>query len=124
MMLCGISVVFNLLGEVFALVSYQRRSESRQLLMGFQSRKPLLTSSIPAAVQRSAIAALRQRFTLRQTLRTVLNFNVSISISIRERRCLENAFRWSSAIRLSTDAEWGVYSPLSHRPTRTHAIAR
>jgi hypothetical protein len=29
-MLCGISVVFSLLGDVFALVSCQRGSENRQ----------------------------------------------------------------------------------------------
>jgi hypothetical protein len=41
MMLCGISVVFNLLDDVFALVSCQRRSENRQVLMGFQSTEAL-----------------------------------------------------------------------------------
>src|SRR6516225_4566694 len=36
-----IGVVFNLLGDVFALVSCQRRSENRQVLMGFQSTEAL-----------------------------------------------------------------------------------
>ena len=40
-MLCGISVVFNLLGDVFALVSCQRSSENRQMLVGFQSTEAL-----------------------------------------------------------------------------------
>ena len=40
-MLCGISVVFNSLGDVFALVSCQRGSENRQVLMGSQSTEAL-----------------------------------------------------------------------------------
>ena len=36
-MLCGISVVINSVGDVLGLVSYQRGSESRQVLVGFQS---------------------------------------------------------------------------------------
>src|SRR5262249_24720977 len=78
-MLCGISVVFNLLGDVFALVSCQRRSENRQVLMGFQSTEALGRFQHSGAVQRSAIAALRQRFTLRQTLRTVpIMFSIAL----------------------------------------------
>jgi len=40
-MLCGISVVFNSLGDVFALVGCQRGSENQQVLMGFQSTEAL-----------------------------------------------------------------------------------
>jgi hypothetical protein len=69
----------QLLGDVFALVSCQRGSENRQVLMSFQSTEALVASSMPAAVQRSAIAALRQRFTLRQTLRTVpIMFSIAL----------------------------------------------
>jgi len=35
-MLCDISVVFNSLGDVFALVSCQRGSENRQVIDGSQ----------------------------------------------------------------------------------------
>src|SRR5438105_8554661 len=70
-MLCGVSVVFNSLGDVLGLVSCKRSSENGQVLVGFQSTKPLAASIMPAAVQRNAIAAFRHRFTLRQTRRTV-----------------------------------------------------
>jgi hypothetical protein len=36
-MLCGISVAINSVGDVLGLVSYQRGSEDRQVLVGFQS---------------------------------------------------------------------------------------
>src|SRR5215218_7328465 len=39
-------------------------------LFAFSLRKPLAASSMAAAVQRSAMEASRQRFTLRQTRRT------------------------------------------------------
>src|SRR5262245_5842279 len=37
MMLCGVSVVFNSLGDVLGLMSCKRSSENRQVLVGFQS---------------------------------------------------------------------------------------
>src|SRR5262249_32908871 len=37
MMLCGVSVVFNSLGDVFGLMSCKRSSENGQVLVGFQS---------------------------------------------------------------------------------------
>src|SRR5215471_15824472 len=37
MMLCGVSVVFNSLGDVLGLMSCKRSSENGQLLVGFQS---------------------------------------------------------------------------------------
>jgi hypothetical protein len=37
MMLCGISIVFNSLGEVLGLMSCKRSSENGQVLVGFQS---------------------------------------------------------------------------------------
>jgi hypothetical protein len=37
MMLCGISVAFNSVGDVLGLVSYQCGSEHRQVLVGFQA---------------------------------------------------------------------------------------
>jgi hypothetical protein len=37
MMLCGVSVVFNSLGEVVGLMSCKRSSENVQVLVGFQS---------------------------------------------------------------------------------------
>src|SRR5207248_10390300 len=37
MMLCGVSVVFNSLGDVLGLVSCKRSSENGQVLVGFQS---------------------------------------------------------------------------------------
>jgi hypothetical protein len=39
----------QLLGDVFALVSCQRGSENRQVLMSFQSTEALVASSMPAA---------------------------------------------------------------------------
>jgi hypothetical protein len=37
MMLCGVSVVFNSLGDVLGLMSCKRSSENGQVLVGFQS---------------------------------------------------------------------------------------
>src|SRR5262249_18553686 len=37
MMLCGVSVMFNSLGDVLGLMSCKRSSENRQVLVGFQS---------------------------------------------------------------------------------------
>src|SRR4029450_11985774 len=37
MMLCGVSVVFNSLGNVLGLMSCERSSENGQVLVGFQS---------------------------------------------------------------------------------------
>jgi hypothetical protein len=86
-MLCGISVVFSSLGDVFALVSCQRGSlRPGRYLWAFNRRKPLVASSMPAAVQRSAIAALRQCLTLRQTRRTVpMMFSIAL-VQASERR--------------------------------------
>ena len=39
MMLCDISVVFNSFADVFGLMSRKRSSESRQVLVTFQSRE-------------------------------------------------------------------------------------
>jgi hypothetical protein len=88
-MLCGVSVVFNSLGDVLGLVSCKRSSENGQVLVGFQSTKPLAASIMPAAVQRNAIAAFRHRFTLRQTWRTVpIMFSIElVQASERLRLC-------------------------------------
>ena len=68
MMLCDISDVFNSFADAFGLMDRKRSSESRQVLVSFQSRNPLAASNMPAAVQRKAIAVFCHRFTLRQTL--------------------------------------------------------
>ena len=61
----AISFCFTVIRDVVLVgMSDQRRSEDWELLVAFQSE-------MPAAVQRSAIAVARQRFTLRQTRRTV-----------------------------------------------------
>jgi hypothetical protein len=61
-MLCGISFCFNVIRDVMLVVMSDKRcSEDQELLVAFQSRlKPLAASIMPAAVQRSAIALLRQ----------------------------------------------------------------
>src|SRR5262249_37969678 len=85
-MLCGISVVFNSLGDVFALVSCQRGSENRHVLMGFQSMEALGRFQHAGGRPASAIAASRQRFTLRQTRRTVpMMFSIAL-VQASERR--------------------------------------
>jgi hypothetical protein len=78
-MLCGIGLRFNLLGgDVFGRVSDKRSSEDREQPVGFQSAEALAASTMPAAVQRRAIAAFRHHFTLRQTRRTVpIMFSIS-----------------------------------------------
>ena len=68
MMLCDISVVYNSFGDAFGLMNRKRSSESRQVLVSFQSTESLAASNMPAAVQRNAIAVFCHRFTLRQTL--------------------------------------------------------
>ena len=70
MMLCGVSVVFNWLGDVLGLMSCKRSSENRQLLVSFKRRKPWLPPHAGRGpAQRHP--AWRHRFTLRQTRRTV-----------------------------------------------------
>jgi hypothetical protein len=70
-MLCGVSLWFNVLcDEELGAVSDKRSPEDRELLVGVQATEALC-ASIPAAVQRSAIAAFCHRFTLQQTRRTV-----------------------------------------------------
>jgi hypothetical protein len=76
----------QLLGDVFALVSCQRGSENRQVLMSFQSTEALGCFQHAGGLQRSAIAALRQRFTLRQTLRTVPIMFLIALVQASERR--------------------------------------
>jgi hypothetical protein len=68
MMLCDISVVFNSFADAFGLMNRKRSSDSRQVLVSFQSTESLAASNMPAAVQRDAIAVFCHRFTLRQTL--------------------------------------------------------
>jgi hypothetical protein len=68
MMLCDISVVFNSFADASGLMNRKRSSESRQVLVSFQSTESLAASNMPAAVQRDAIAVFCHRFTLRQTL--------------------------------------------------------
>ena len=82
-MLCGISVVFNSLGDVFALVSCQRGSENRQVLMGFQS-----TETLGRFQHAGGCPAYRHRqpLTLRQTRRTVpMMFSIAL-VQASERR--------------------------------------
>jgi hypothetical protein len=67
MMLCDIGVVFNSFADAIGLMNRKRSSESRQVLVSFQSTE-LAASNMPAAVQRNAIADFCHRFTLRQTL--------------------------------------------------------
>jgi hypothetical protein len=135
--LCGISVVFNLLDDVFALVSCQHTSENPQVLMGFQSTEALGrfqdAGGCPAQCHRGIAPTLhvatdpthcphhvldrvgaaertpdqvRLFLTLKgrgnqANRRQPFNFNVSISVSIGERRCLENARPIVFGIRLS-----------------------
>jgi len=68
MMLCDISVVFNSFADAFGLMNRKRSSESRQVLVSFQSTEFLGRLQYVAAVQRNAIAVFCHRFTLRQTL--------------------------------------------------------
>jgi hypothetical protein len=62
------SVVFDWMGGVLGLTSCKRSFENMQ---AFNPRNPLAAFNMPAAVQRSAIAAFCHRLTLRQTRRTV-----------------------------------------------------
>jgi hypothetical protein len=50
MMLCGVSVVFNSLGDVIGLMSCKRSSENGQVLVGFQSTEAFGCLSMPAFV--------------------------------------------------------------------------
>jgi hypothetical protein len=68
MMLCDISVVFNSFADEFGLMNSKRNSESRQVLVSFQSTEFLGRLHYAAAVQRNAIAVFCHRFTLRKTL--------------------------------------------------------
>ena len=61
-------------------------SEHWQLLVGLQSPEALVASCMAAAVQRSAIEASRQRFTLRQTRRTVPIMFSMMLVQASERR--------------------------------------
>src|SRR5262245_58822100 len=65
-MLCGISVLFNSLGDVLGLMSCKRSFENGQVLVGFQS-----TEAFGCLHHAGGGAAFRHRFTLRQTRRTV-----------------------------------------------------
>ena len=56
MMLCDISVVFNSFADAFGLMNRKRSSESRQVLVSFQSTESLGRLQYAAAVQRNAIA--------------------------------------------------------------------
>src|SRR3974377_1429395 len=55
-------------------------------LYAFKRRKPFTASIMPAAVQRNAIAALRHRFTLRLTRRTVPSMFSIALVQASERR--------------------------------------
>src|SRR5262244_2437463 len=70
-MLCGVSVVFNSLGDVLGLMRCKCSSKNGQVLVGFQSTEAFGCLHHAGGVQRNAIAAFRHRFTLRQTRRTV-----------------------------------------------------
>src|ERR1700676_942111 len=93
-MLCGIGLRFNLLGgDVFGRVSDKGSSEDWEQPVGFQTAKPLAASIMPAAVQRSAMAAFRHRFTLRQTRRTVpIMFSIEL-VQASDRRSFAGSFR-------------------------------
>jgi hypothetical protein len=70
--LCGIGVRFNFIcDEMLGGVSDELALRTGRGLQAFNRRKPLLASIMLAAAQRSAMTALRQRFTLRQTRCTV-----------------------------------------------------
>src|SRR5438045_2733532 len=58
MMLCGISVAFNSLGDVLGLVSCQCDSEQWQVLMGFQSTEAF---GLLAIADHKALSARRRR---------------------------------------------------------------
>src|SRR3954454_14544804 len=55
-------------------------------LYAFTRRKPFLASIMPAAVQRRAIEASRQRFTFRVTWRIVLFMFSMLVVDARDRR--------------------------------------
>src|SRR6516164_9680854 len=65
-MLCGVSVVFNSLGDVLGLMCCKCNSEKGQVLIGFQS-----TEAFGCLHHAGGGPAFRHRFTLRQTRRTV-----------------------------------------------------
>jgi hypothetical protein len=72
-------------------------------LFAFNRRKPLVASIMPAAVQRSAITALRQRFTLRLTRRTVpIMFSIAL-VQASERRS------GVGSLRRCRDKYWSGY---------------
>src|SRR6516165_1808770 len=58
----------QLICYAFGLMDRKRSSQSRQVLVSFQSTESLGRPNMPAAVQRKAIAVFCHRFTLRQTL--------------------------------------------------------
>src|SRR5271157_2220286 len=85
--LCGLGSQFNgAFGGMLGLVGYQRRPQCRELLVGLSRRKPLAASSMAALVQRSAIDASCQRFTLRQTRRMVPIMFSMMLVQASERR--------------------------------------
>src|SRR6266550_8766908 len=59
MMLCGVSVVFNSLGDVLGLMSCKRSSENGQLLVGFQSTEAF---GLPPSCRRRSSATPSRRF--------------------------------------------------------------
>jgi hypothetical protein len=71
---------------------------------GVPGEKPLAASIMPAAVQRNAIAAFRQRFTLRQTRRTV-----PIMFSIELVQASERLSFIGKPRRLTVSILWLVY---------------
>jgi hypothetical protein len=85
-MLCGISIAFNSLGDVLGLVSCQCGSEHRQVLVGFQSTEALGRFQHAGGRPAQRITALRHRFTLRLTRRTVpIMFSIAL-VQASERR--------------------------------------
>jgi hypothetical protein len=109
MMLRGVSVRFNpFRDDVLCVMCCKRRLENGQLLVRFQTtEKPLAASSMPAAVQRNAIAAFRHRFTLRQTRRTVtIMFSIEL-VQASERLSLAGRPR-RLAVSISSSAPLGL----------------
>ena len=90
-MLRGIGLRFNLHHDVLVRMSDKRGSEKRELLVGLRATEPLCHSMLPATIQRSAIAALRHRFTLLQAA-SVCRAHGNAPHSVRPRGSGDPAF--------------------------------
>jgi hypothetical protein len=86
MMLCGIGGVFNSFGDGVGSISGQCRSENRQVVVGLQPAEALGRLQHDSGSPAQRISTFCQRFTLRQTRRTVsIMFSIAL-VQASERR--------------------------------------